>query len=1072
MRKRVLFKVGILFIVVALSLGLYQFFKEYQAVNEEVRLRTAYYVKTGQVLNVVQKDFLEGSTVESSDTNVAEITNDGGIEAKNPGVATVTVTKPLEEMQSTLPQIDPNTLPPEEREEYEERAEEETIPQEEYEVSYNFDVVVKQPVTGVKLNVEIAHLEEGKTLQLEPLFIPDNAYNKTVSYQSFNNDVATVSETGLVTAKKSGETTVEIVTQDGGFRSTCTIMVYSKKEDNKLYVKEESFSLFTDEKVQINASVTPNSDENKKIKYQSSDTNIFTVDENGVITGKVHGQAEVIVTYENMEKRIPVTVNEVVATKLQVSPKTVHLKEGETQKIEVIVEPENALDKNVNYSSSNSSVAEVQNDTIVAKQAGTATIRVRTNNGLEDTIEVQVEAKEAPKKKEVESIKLNESTHSMYVGETYQIGYTFSPMDAEVTPPTFTSSRSSVAVVDQAGTVTAMGPGTTQITVTMGKASATMTMTVKQVTIPATSLTVSPTSIYGKVGDVIPLEVYITPENATERNIIFGTSDNSVASVSASGVVTLRKEGTAVISAHINYGPNVNINVVVEAQPTITLNKQAINLVQDATEKITATVKNSNDKEIVWSSENSNIATVDNNGNIRAVADSGSTTIVASLKSNPAIRATVVVNITAKKIAATGITVTNQNTGVNLINHLFLTVNTTTNLQIQVTPANTSDKPVVSFVSGQSTSLVNMSQNGNTVSLQSSSKTGTTKIQIQAGNVVKTIIVQVEGTGDKMYFLCKNTYTPGDTDTWVTGDAIIVRSDNEFGMVDTGRVSTNKEPNATEDVFSILNGLGIKTLDFIIISHWDSDHYGNLLPILKEYNVKKVYAKTYSHNGTPVYTYEFSKSNKLSKVKEMVEVITGKQVLEGAKNRIGNILKTPSNFTFHNMQFEVYNKDDIYKSYYDKCHKSGITCDENPQSLIYLVKVNGKKILLAGDSINLKKTITKNGKKEIVMQSNVQTNTYKKIGKVDVFKVAHHGFSSNNPKASIDLIKPKYAVFTNKESRFGSWSTNSSLGHINNAGYTNIKTYTGSNNYFTYGKVIISRFAPSKIYFAEAPATL
>ena len=263
MSKRKKFKIGILLIVIALSLGLYQFFREYAAVNEEVRLRTAYYVKTGQILNVVQKDFLEGSTVESSNTDVAEITNNGEIEAKKPGVATVTVTKPMETEQTpdssstpapspapSVDSIDPNTLTEEEKEEYE-QMEVDSVTQEEYKISYDFDVIVKQPVEGVKLNVEIAQLIEGETIQLEPIFIPENAYNKTVSYQSLNNDVATVSENGLVTAKKSGETTVEIVTQDGGFHSNCTIKVFAKKENNNLYVKENSFELFTDEKVQV-----------------------------------------------------------------------------------------------------------------------------------------------------------------------------------------------------------------------------------------------------------------------------------------------------------------------------------------------------------------------------------------------------------------------------------------------------------------------------------------------------------------------------------------------------------------------------------------------------------------------------------------------------------------------------------------------------------------------------------------------------------------------------------------------------------------------------------------------------
>lgn len=80
-------------------------------------------------------------------------------------------------------------------------------------------------VTGVSLNTSTASVSKGKTLQLTAIVTPTNASNKNLTWSSSNTNVATVSNTGLVTAKELGNTNVTVTTVDGSFTATASITV-------------------------------------------------------------------------------------------------------------------------------------------------------------------------------------------------------------------------------------------------------------------------------------------------------------------------------------------------------------------------------------------------------------------------------------------------------------------------------------------------------------------------------------------------------------------------------------------------------------------------------------------------------------------------------------------------------------------------------------------------------------------------------------------------------------------------------------------------------------------------------
>ena len=162
---------------------------------------------------------------------------------------------------------------------------------------------------------------------------------------------------------------------------------------------------------------------------------------------------------------------------MSLNTSSVSIVNGSTSTLTATVSPSNAENKNVTWTSSNTSVATVSSTGVVtAKSVGTATITVTTEDGSKKaTCEVMVTPIE------VSGVSLNTSSVSIVNGSTSTLTATVSPSNAENKNVTWTSSNTSVATVSSTGVVTAKSVGTATITVTTedGNKKATTNITVK-----------------------------------------------------------------------------------------------------------------------------------------------------------------------------------------------------------------------------------------------------------------------------------------------------------------------------------------------------------------------------------------------------------------------------------------------------------------------------------------------------------------------------------------------------------------------------------------------------------------
>ena len=146
---------------------------------------------------------------------------------------------------------------------------------------------------------------------------------------------------------------------------------------------------------ELSATVSPSNATNKNVMWSSNKTSVATIS-NGTVTAKTAGTATITVTTEDQNKTATCTVNVIVPTvpvaSISLSKASLSLNVGQAETLTATINPSNATNKGVTWSSNKTSVATVSNGIITAKSAGTATITCEAmdGSGIKATCEVIV----------------------------------------------------------------------------------------------------------------------------------------------------------------------------------------------------------------------------------------------------------------------------------------------------------------------------------------------------------------------------------------------------------------------------------------------------------------------------------------------------------------------------------------------------------------------------------------------------------------------------------------------------------------------------------------------------------
>ena len=311
----------------------------------------------------------------------------------------------------------------------------------------------------------------------------------------------------------------------------------------------------------IETIVPDNTTEDKTVTWTSSDSAIATV-ENGKVTAVAPGTAIITATVAGISATYTVEVKQPL-TGITLNSASENLIKGQEFDLKVTYVPANATDKvTVVWESDDATVATVENGKVTALKEGkaiiTATAKVDgTNREYTATCEINVE------EIKLNSIALDTKDFELFIGDSKELSVIYDPQNTtDSKDVTWTTSDATVATVEN-GKVTALKVGTAVITATVGNKEAKVTVTVPAVLIEGIEVTLDKSTI--EVNETANLKVTTNPEKVTEEvKAIYSSSDETIATVDANGLIKGVKPGKATITVTVNekFTEEVEIEVV------------------------------------------------------------------------------------------------------------------------------------------------------------------------------------------------------------------------------------------------------------------------------------------------------------------------------------------------------------------------------------------------------------------------------------------------------------------------------------------------------------------------------
>ena len=402
-------------------------------------------------------------------------------------------------------------------------------------VNLTVDLVIGSVSISVeRISLDRTYIEASidETLSLNATIYPENASNKEIIWESNNSDVAQVDVNGNVTFVGFGTGYITATSADGGKTASCYFYISDTNVHQVILTAPQS-ELHIGTTMQLSAQVLPNEALNKNVTYSSDNTDIATVDANGLVYGLSVGNVRI--TARSVDGGYEDFVNLSV-----INPVTsIALTEQEAvtaqnyYQIRYTVYPANASNKNVTFEVDDPSVATVSaSGQVTFNKTGTVKVTVTTVDGsYSQSMSITFTDGYA------QDIKIEKMTYSGTLGDSVFVNYTVIPENIYNTTISFSSDNEDVAYVDEGGYLHMTGGGNTIIHVRVNKNA--NEVIEKQILVfvesPAQSI---------EIDDVATAEKSVTlspknfPQSSTNTNFFFHSEDERIATVSPEGVVT------------------------------------------------------------------------------------------------------------------------------------------------------------------------------------------------------------------------------------------------------------------------------------------------------------------------------------------------------------------------------------------------------------------------------------------------------------------------------------------------------------------------------------------------------
>ena len=539
-------------------------------------------------------------------------------------------------------------------------------------------------------------------MQLSTVYNPTNATNTTVTWHSSNPQIATVSNTGLLSAVADGTVTITALAQDGSaaFASQVFTITNQPIYATALTVNT-STSVFTisspSATLQMLASITPANATNNSVFWQVDSPQIATINPLGLLLAQSNGVVRVTAAVQDgsgiSASRFITVVNQpIFIQSINIAARSTQLVgSSDTLQMNLTYLPANATNPTFIWRSSDLQKAMVSPTGLVTPRAdGVVTISAHAYDGSAAFAQYVITITNQNIFTSGLSINIVSGTNPINThGGFLQLQAVFAPSATTFQNVAWSVSDASIATINPQGRLYALANGNVVVTATAqdgSQVSATLPIVVSNQQTLAQAI-----SIVGQAGQTsisspsatLQMQASFTPAATSNQNLIWRGDNPAIAQISQTGLLLAKANGTVQVSAYTQDGSGLvattTINISNQYQPiqTITVTEQSnqttINTAGGSLQMLAAFTPSLG--SVIWSVDAPTLATISTQGELTAVAD-GLVTVIATAADNAAVVGQMTITISNQPIWISSIsaagqggqtTITNNNGSLQMI---------------------------------------------------------------------------------------------------------------------------------------------------------------------------------------------------------------------------------------------------------------------------------------------------------------------------------------------------------------------------------------------------------------------
>ena len=511
-----------------------------------------------------------------------------------------------------------------------------------------------------------------------------------VTWTLSNPALATITNEGVLTANAKGTLKITAKYKKGTDTATASYTLQIKQKVTEITLTDTWLTLETGETATITATPLPATadDIGRGISWTSADPAIATIDPAGNITAQAAGTTTLTASFLNeavllngrgasqnqyIKKSCTITVTEILPSRLHLIPEDIACYVGETKQLTAIIEPANATNKTITWESADPAIATItRTGKVTAQAAGTTTLTAKTATGNRIAT-CTLEAEDFP----FGEIQLETDNLTLYTGKTEQLRVPYTPADIswEIADPEIAQ----IEAFETTGPddrksgwcqIKGLEKGETTLTATATHNGDPITKTcrisIKNIPLRELKFPAPKQTLY--TGESLTMPAVPQPWDATiTGEITYRSTDETIATIDETGTIHALKTNTdetgeilgdchmiATATSEDDDGNPLPFFAKCELK-VLDINPEAIDLTPrtlameagGAPATLTAQIRpeNTTNKEILYHSENSAIATVSEEGTVTPIS-AGTTKVSAISAADPAITADSTITIT------------------------------------------------------------------------------------------------------------------------------------------------------------------------------------------------------------------------------------------------------------------------------------------------------------------------------------------------------------------------------------------------------------------------------------------